>query len=95
MEFADAVKKFFYFSMNYPCKYYEVEALFGGTISGYFPTFLIEVPWTCHVSHMISKWNAIKDKDSYGVINRFYAELDGNNKKLFSEWVDKNYDPSC
>lgn len=93
MEFADAVKKFFYFSMNYPFKYYEYVDMFGKKRAEVYPTFLMEVEWTCSRDHIISKWNAIKEKDSYGTINRFFAELDENNKKLFSEWIDKNYDP--
>lgn len=95
MEFADVVKKFFYFSMNYPIKYYEYEDMFGDKKSGFYPTFLMEIGWTCNRDHMISKWNAIVDRDSYGVINRFYAELDNTNRNLFSKWIEENYNPGC
>lgn len=98
--FAIAVNKFFYFSMNYEMDYITYET-FGGEKTELLPSFL-NANWHCNRAHMIEKWKSIcierYDKnrvpiysDSYGRIWRFYSELDGDNRMALLEWVNENF----
>ena len=100
-DFAIAVTKFFYFSQNYPWKNITYTN-FDGEHTEYLPSFL-DADWHCNKAHIISKWKSACIKkydedgypihnDSYGVVNRFFAELDGNNRMALLEWVNENYD---
>lgn len=99
-DFAIAVNKFFYFAMNYSFGQVTYQT-FDGEKTEYLPTFL-NANWHCNKAHMVGKWKAACIKkydendypifnDSYGTINRFYAELDGKNRMAFLTWVMENY----
>lgn len=70
-----AINKFFYFSMNYPYNF-------------------IEEVWKDEpglASHLRAKFDDLYErKGSYGVINAFYAELDGTNRMKLMLWVLDN-----
>lgn len=85
------IEKWFYFSLNYEMKYYEWTDIFGKGRAAYLPKFLMEINWNCGRDHLIDKWFKIADKsDSYGTINRFYAELGDKNRELLEEYVLNN-----
>lgn len=64
----------------------------GVSVTPYVPEFLKEVKWTCHISHMLEKWNhATRSQDPDTYMTKFYAELDNNNRRLLLEWVIQNY----
>ena len=84
-----SIEKFFYFSMNYHTEYYKWTNLWGDEVSAYVPTFIMEIKWTCGKDHIVSKWKSIEDCDSWGRVNRFYAELDGDNRKLLEDYVNE------
>lgn len=99
-EFAIAVNKFFYFAMNYPFANVTYKT-FDGEKTEYLPSFL-NAEWCCNTAHIVSKWKSACIKcydedgyptynDSYGTINRFYAELDGGNRMALLKWVNENY----
>lgn len=90
-ETIQAIQKFFYFSMNYQSRWYNWETIFGEKRTDYLPDFIMSVNWGCNRPHMIGKWMSIEDSDSYGRMNRFYAELDNRNRKALLEWVMANY----
>ncbi len=81
------IEKFFYFSLNYKTNYYKWINLWGVEVSDCVPTFIMEINWTCGKDHMISKWESIESNDSWGRMNRFYAELSGSNRRLLEEYV--------
>ena len=81
------IEKFFYFSLNYKTDYYKWTDLWGDEVSAYVPTFIMEIDWACGKNHIISKWKGIEENDSWGRMNRFYAELDGSNRRLLEEYV--------
>lgn len=85
------IEKWFYFSLNYEMKYYEWTNIFGKERAAYLPKFLMEINWNCGCDHLIDKWfKIVNDSDSYGTINRFYAELDSKNRALLEEYVLNN-----
>lgn len=72
-----AINKWVFFCMNYPYDFIE-KAWEGNTIL---------------INHLKGKFNAYYDAyGSRAVMNTFYCELDGNNKKILLEWVLDNYD---
>ena len=89
MRIMSSIEKFFYFSLNYVQEFYKWKSIWGEEESGYLPVFIMDIDWTCGKNHMIAKWKAVEEKDCWGVINRFYAELDSNNRALLEEYVIK------
>ena len=63
-----------------------------GTKTITIPQFLAKAKWTCNLPHMIEKWkNACQSRNPDAYIVNFYANLDGNNRKILLEWVLQNY----
>lgn len=100
-DFAIAVNKFFYYAMNYKCVEVTYKS-FNGDKTEYLPAFFKDNIFHCNTAHMVGKWKGAiikkydKDdypiyNDSYGVMMRFYAELDGNNRASLLAWICENY----
>ena len=87
---AQAINKFFFYSMNYETDIVEFDS-FGLVCRDYLPTFFRDIQWTCNTAHMVGKWKSIEETDSYGRMNRFIAELDGTNRVKLFEWIMDNY----
>ena len=86
------VNRFFFFSMNYKVGFYNWEDMWGEMHEDFLPMFIMEVDWGCSRQHMIEKWKYYgENEDSYGRINRFYAELDNENREAFVNWMMNNY----
>ena len=60
-----------------------------------FPSNFIENAWKDDdwmISHLRDKFNSLYDKYGSGeVMNRFYVELDDQNREILEEWIIKNY----
>lgn len=85
-----AINKWTYFSLNYIVVPYTPPN--DKDVIIYVPEFIVKVPWTCPISHMIGKWKAAtRTEDAHSYIIRFYIELDSTNSALFIEWVMNNY----
>ena len=64
----------------------------GGSKTVHIPQFLAEAKWTCNLPHMIEKWNnACQPRNPDAYLVKFYANLDGDNRKILLEWVLQNY----
>lgn len=75
-EKADAINKWFYFSMNYPDRFID--------------KCWIDNPGLA--AHLTGKFKLYYDDyGPYGVINAFYAALDEGNRKKLLMWVLNNY----
>lgn len=74
-----AINKFIYFSLNFPHDF--IEKIWGERK----PFSLSE--------HLQGKFNNFYERyGSAGVMQVFYAELDGNNKRLMLDWILNNWD---
>lgn len=81
------------FSFNYHFTNYQYKTMFGEEKIVSCPKFLTEVKWTCPFDHMLSKWESAYDvAKAYGVVSKFWAELDTANRTALIEWFVKNYD---
>lgn len=100
-DFAIGLNKIFYYSMNYRCVEVTYNT-FNGTRTEYLPEFFRDNIFNCNTAHMVEKWHgAIIKKydandnpifnDSYGVMWRFYAELDGGNRARLAAWINENF----
>lgn len=87
---AQAINKFFYYSLNYKSDYITYQS-FDGAHKDYLPLFFKDIVWTCNTAHIVGKWNSVEDKDCYGRLNRFLGELDSTNKNKVFEWIMDNY----
>ena len=71
------INKFFYFAMNYPYGF-------------------IKKVWSDDeplANHLEGKFDALhRSYGPMGVMNAFYAELDGRNRVKLLNWVAENYD---
>lgn len=82
------INKFMFFSWNY-----EMTQIERNGRKMYLPKFIVEAKWSCNLDHIISKWNGCvtdskgKERDSYAVLPRFYAELDGENRRALLDYV--------
>ena len=85
------IQKWFKFSMNYESKWYKWTSMFSVPHTDYLPVFLMECKWHCGLDPIIGKWLSIEESDSYGRINRFYADLDNKNREILIEWFNQNY----
>lgn len=85
-----SIEKFFYFSMNYKSDFFKWNNMWGEEKCGYLPLFIMNISWSCNRDNIINKWLNLKDTDSYGNMNRFYAELDSKNRALLEEYVINN-----
>lgn len=89
----EAVNRWLFHAWNYEQVNMEIPNYYnGGTTTTHIPRFLAEAKWTCNLAHMIDKWNAAcqsRNTDAYLV--KFYANLDGDNRKALLEWVLQNY----
>ena len=86
-----AINKFFYYSQNYPVVRIEYPSISGGTKYDYLPDFFKAFP--DHIKeHLRGKWvNATEKVDSYGYVNKFYAELDSTYRRMMLEYICNNY----
>ena len=85
-----AINKWVYFSLNYDVVPYTYPDDKDSII--YVPEFMVEVKWTCPISHMIGKWKyATRTEDAHTYLIRFYTELDSTNRTLLMEWIMNNY----
>lgn len=84
-----AINKFFYFSQNYVCDH----AFYSKGKTLYVPKFITDCKWSYGTAHIAEKWwNIVTNgNDSYGVMNRFYAELDNDCRITLLNWVLENY----
>lgn len=92
-----AINKFFYYSMNYPCIRFEYDTYAGTTKSEYLPDFFKAFPYHL-LQHFADKWRGItRDArgDSYGFINKFYAELDSTYRAEMLKYIMENYNDEC
>lgn len=89
----EAINRWLYHAWNYEQTTIEVQNSVNGDIKrAHIPRFLAEAKWTCNLSHMIEKWNeACSSRNHDAYMTAFYAKLDGNNRKIFLEWVLQNY----
>ena len=88
-----AINKWMFHGWNYESVSLTYNTIFGTTKTVHVPQFLKEVKWTCHIGHMLEKWNrATRTHDPDTYLTKFYAELDNNNRQLLLEWVIQNYD---
>lgn len=88
----EAINKWFFFSMNYKIALHNWVDIHGGQRSEYIPQFLVEAKWTCNLDHMVQKWQmAVHNGNCYDYLNRFYAELDIENRIALLEWIMGNY----
>ena len=82
------INKFMFFSWNY-----EMTVLERNGKRMCLPKFIVEAKWRCNRYHIISKWNSCitdsegNERDSYAVLPRFYAELDGENRRALLDYV--------
>lgn len=87
-----AINKWLYYGWNYKVVSITFIAPSGATVTSYVPEFLKEIKWTCHISHMLNKWNiATSSRNPDVYMTKFYAELDIQNRLLLLEWVINNY----
>lgn len=85
-----AINKWFYYAMNYNVVPMEIDD-YAGKRTEYLPDCFEAFPKSLR-GHLAGKWNYAYD--SYGsraVLMAFYAELDGDNRKLLMQWVLDNY----
>ena len=87
----EAINRFFYFSQNYTSRHCTWEDMWGNKHSDCLPNFLMDIDWTCNREHMIGKWKSIENSDSWGRINRFYAELDNNNRQYLIDYAMEKF----
>ena len=82
-----AINKWLFHGWNYESVLVET-----ASFKGCVPQFLKEVKWTCNLDHMIEKWHhAVKSRNTDAYLPAFYANLDGDNRKLLLEWILQNY----
>ena len=85
-----AINKWFYYAMNYPVVEIEI-ADYAGERTEYLPDFFNAFPKHLR-GHLAGKFSEYYDSvGSYGVMTKFYANLDNNYQKLLMEWVLNNY----
>lgn len=85
-----AINKWFFYAMNYNVVPVEVED-YKGKRTEYLPD-CFKAFSIYDRAHLAGKWNACyEDYGSRAVLMAFYAELDGDNRKLLMEWVLNNY----
>ena len=86
------INKFMFFSWNY-----EMTQIERNGRKMCLPRFIVEAKWSCNLDHIISKWNGcITDsKDSYAFLPRFYAELDGENRRALLDYVLEHREGEC
>ena len=91
-----AINKFFYYSMNYPIIRIEYPSIDGTWKYDYLPDFFKALPINM-VEHFRGKWLTAVDgnRDSYGFINKFYAELDSNYRADILRYIMENYNGEC
>lgn len=90
-----AINKFFYYSMNYPTIRIEYPSIDGTWKYDYLPDFFKVLPINM-VEHFRGKWiEAVGKTDSYGFVNKFYAELDSNYRADILRYIMENYDDEC
>lgn len=89
----EAINRWLFHAWNYEQINAEVPDYFrGGTTRVHIPRFLAEAKWTCNLNHMIDKWNeACRSRNTDAYLVTFYANLDGDNRKILLEWVLQNY----
>ena len=85
-----AINKWFYYAMNYNVVPMIVSG-FDGEHTEYLPDCFNAFPKYLR-THLKGKWDDLYERyGSRAVLMAFYAELDGNNRKLLMEWVLNNY----
>lgn len=85
-----AINKWIYYCLNYEVVEVEV-ADFDGHKKEWLPDCFNAFPMNIR-KHLAGKFHAYyEDYGSYGVMTKFYAELDGTNRKLLLEWVVSNF----
>ena len=85
-----AINKWIYYTLNYNTIKVEV-ADFDGEHTEYLPDCFNAFPKSLR-KHLAGKFNQYyNDYGSRAVMTKFYAELDGNNRKLLMGWVLNNY----
>ena len=90
------INKFMFFSWNYAMT--EIERN-GRRMC--LPKFIVEAKWSCNLDHIIGKWyGCITDskgnqRDSYAFLPRFYAELDGENRRALLDYVMEHREGEC
>lgn len=90
------INKFMYFSWNYAMTQIERNGR-----KMYLPRFIVEAKWSCDLDHIISKWNGCitdskgNERDSYAFLPRFYAELDGKNRRALLDYVMEHREGEC
>lgn len=89
----EAVNRWLFYGWNYEMVNVEVpDFVNGGSKTVHIPQFLAEAKWTCNLPHMIEKWNnACQPRNPDAYLVKFYANLDGDNRKILLEWVLQNY----
>lgn len=88
-----AINKWLYHGWNYKMVEHTYDNGTGRTQTRTLPQFLVETKWTCHISHMIDKWEKIAEYGTpHAYMTAFYAELDMENRRRLIEWVMSNYD---
>lgn len=86
-----SINKFFYYSQNYPLVPIEYKSIDGTMKKDYLPDFFKAFPDHI-IEHFRGKWVcATKSVDSYGYVNKFYAELDSNYRRMMLEYICNNY----
>ena len=90
------INKFMFFSWNYAMTEFELNGR-----KMYLPKFIVEAKWSCNLDHIISKWKGCitdskgNDRDSYAFLPRFYAELDGKNRRALLDYVMEHREGEC
>lgn len=90
------INKFMFFSWNYAM----TQIAWNGR-KMCLPCFIVESRWNCNLDHILSKWNSCitdsegNERDSYAVLPRFYAELDGENRRALLDYVLEHREGEC
>lgn len=85
-----AINKWIYYTLNYNVVDVEVQD-FDGTHTELLPDCFNGFPMHMR-KHLAGKFSEYYDSvGSYGVMTKFYANLDKNYQKLLMEWVLNNY----
>lgn len=86
-----AINKFFFYAQNYPSIRIDYKSIDGTMKFDYLPDFFKAFePYL--VEHLRGKWlNACEKTDSYGVVMKFYGELDGSNRQKMLKYIMENY----
>lgn len=90
------IDKFMFFSWNYAMTETEVN---GKKVC--LPKFIVKANWSCSLDHIVSKWNSCttdfkgNERDSYAFLPRFYAELDGENRRALIDYVMEHREGEC